>query len=165
MKSAVLQWGQRSKILRDLCYCFTQCSGRNEWGRNEQSLRQNHLFSVCFKGSERNADQDTISAGNATTVKLDKIIYGIASRLGFALLFFFHLCFVVVVLLLLLLLPFLLLLPLILLLCIFFFSFQFIFLHLQLDQSQNSKGTCTRKTQCVYWQKIWTSPPSNTVIY
>lgn len=49
-------------------------------------------------GSERNADQDAISAGNATTkVRLDTMIYGIVSnpvQLGFVLLFF-SLCFFV----------------------------------------------------------------------
>lgn len=31
-------------------------------------------------GSERNADQDAISAGNATKVRLDTMIYGIVSN-------------------------------------------------------------------------------------
>lgn len=45
--------------------------------------------------SERNADQDAISAGNATKVRLGTMIYGIVSNpvwLGFALLFS-SLCF------------------------------------------------------------------------
>lgn len=47
-------------------------------------------------GSERNADQDAISAVNATKVKLDTMIYGIVSNpvwLGIALLFFSPLFF------------------------------------------------------------------------
>lgn len=51
-------------------------------GRKDNEVKAEVILSISvFWGSERNADQGTISAGKATKVKQHIMIYGIVSSL------------------------------------------------------------------------------------
>ena len=77
MKSITLLKGQSGKVLGALCNCFSHCSHEEENIMNTKL--KSSFFSVFVMGSESNADQDAISAGNAK-VKQDTKIYGIVSN-------------------------------------------------------------------------------------